>query len=71
MKGHTMNKNELYSQIKHLRQQNKHLRKKLAKLSDKQSLLTQESWQHSLDIVIRLLQVAKTTEIQALLKTKE
>lgn len=66
-----MNKNELYSQIKHLRQQNKHLRKKLAKLSDKQSLLTQKSWQNSLDIVIRLLQVAKTTEIQALLKTKE
>ena len=66
-----MNKNELYSQIKYLRRQNKHLRKKLAKLSDKQSLLTQKSWQNSLDIVIRLLQVAKTTEIQALLKTKE
>lgn len=55
-------------EIKALRRENKRLRKRIAKMSAKQSsFLSQSSWQKSLDIVIRFLQVAKSTEIQAII----
>lgn len=59
--------NKLLTEIKALRQENKRLRKKLTKTNKKQHFLSQETWQRSLDLVIRFLEVAKTTEIATIL----
>ena len=59
--------NKLLTEIKALRQENKRLRKKLAKCKREQIFVSQESWVKSLDIIIRFLEVAKTTEIATIL----
>lgn len=56
--------NRLLAENKILRQENKRLRKKLDK---KLSFMSQEYWQKSLDLIIRFLQVAKTTKIETIL----
>lgn len=57
--------NRLLAENKILRQENKRLRKKFDKKSS--NFISQESWQKSIDLIIRFLKVARTTKIETIL----